>query len=178
MDGATFLGWDGGAWSAATLPAFFSDAVFPLANDADPTRRAVFDLAAIAAGVTRNFELPDVSTELECIQFVRRTAVQTAVHVITTGALIARLTGIAMKLRWSRRTERSGRCGLPAALRLLRLRWRRGRRLAAETYLLCERWRCRVGGRHHRIVRLEAPFAAVVLRRHAVGMSRLMLKMG
>ena len=37
---------------------------------------------------------------LECIQFVRRTAVQTAVHVITTGALIALLTGIAMKLRW------------------------------------------------------------------------------
>jgi len=26
--------------------------------------------------------------------------VQTAVHVITTGALIALLTGIAMKLRW------------------------------------------------------------------------------
>jgi hypothetical protein len=37
---------------------------------------------------------------LECIQFVRRTAVQTAVHVITTGILIALLTGIAMKLRW------------------------------------------------------------------------------
>jgi hypothetical protein len=34
------------------------------------------------------------------IQFVRRTAVQTAVNVITTGALIALLTGIAMKLRW------------------------------------------------------------------------------
>ena len=37
---------------------------------------------------------------LECIQFVRRTAVQTAVHVITAAALIALLTGIAMKLRW------------------------------------------------------------------------------
>jgi len=37
---------------------------------------------------------------LECISFVRRTAVQTAVHVITTGVLIALLTGIAMKLRW------------------------------------------------------------------------------
>ena len=30
----------------------------------------------------------------------RRTAVQTAVHVITTGVLIALLTGIAMNLRW------------------------------------------------------------------------------
>jgi hypothetical protein len=50
--------------SAAGLPAFFSDAVFQLAHDADPTRRAVFDLAAIAAGPARSFALPDVSTEL------------------------------------------------------------------------------------------------------------------
>ena len=42
----------------------------------------------------------DMQSLLECIQFVRRTAVQTAVHVITTAALIALLTGIAMKLRW------------------------------------------------------------------------------
>jgi hypothetical protein len=31
---------------------------------------------------------------------VRRTTVQTAVHVITTGVLISLLTGITMKLRW------------------------------------------------------------------------------
>jgi hypothetical protein len=37
---------------------------------------------------------------LEFIQFVRRTAVQTAVLVITTGALIALLTGIATNMRW------------------------------------------------------------------------------
>jgi hypothetical protein len=37
---------------------------------------------------------------LECIQFVRRTAVQTAVNVITTGVLVALLAGIAMKLQW------------------------------------------------------------------------------
>ena len=42
----------------------------------------------------------DMRSLLECIQFVRRTAVQTAVHVITTGVLIALLVGIAMKLRW------------------------------------------------------------------------------
>ena len=64
VDEATFLGWDGTAWTAAGLPAFFSDAIFELAHDADPTRRAVFDLAAIAAGATRTFALPDVSTEL------------------------------------------------------------------------------------------------------------------
>jgi hypothetical protein len=64
VDEASFLAWDGSAWSAAGLPAFFSDAVFRLAHDADPTRRAVFDIAAIAAGATRSFALPDVSTEL------------------------------------------------------------------------------------------------------------------
>ena len=64
VDEASFLAWDGSAWTAAGLPAFFSDAVFELAHDADPTRRAVFDLAAIAAGATRSFALPDVSTEL------------------------------------------------------------------------------------------------------------------
>ena len=63
-DEATFLAWDGSTWNAAGLPPFFSDAVFELAHDADPTRRAVFDLAAIAAGVHTEFALPDVSTEL------------------------------------------------------------------------------------------------------------------
>ena len=53
VDEASFLAWNGSAWVAAGLPAFFSDAVFELAHDADPTRRAVFDLAAIAAGVIR-----------------------------------------------------------------------------------------------------------------------------
>ena len=64
VDEASFLAWDGSAWNAAGLPAFFSDAVFQLAHDADPSRRAVFDLAAIDAGAVRSFALPDVSTEL------------------------------------------------------------------------------------------------------------------
>jgi hypothetical protein len=64
LDEASFLAWNGSAWNAAGLPAFFSDAVFELAHDTDPTRRAVFDLAAIAAGVTLSFALPNVSTEL------------------------------------------------------------------------------------------------------------------
>ena len=42
----------------------------------------------------------DMKSLLECIQFVRRTAVQTTVNVITTGVVIALLSGIAMKLRW------------------------------------------------------------------------------
>jgi hypothetical protein len=52
------------AWVAAGLPVFFSEAAFQLAHAADPTRRAVFDLAAIDAGAIRSFALPDVSTEL------------------------------------------------------------------------------------------------------------------
>jgi hypothetical protein len=36
--------------------------------------------------------------ELECVQFVRRTAVQTAVHDITTGVLVALLA--PMRIRW------------------------------------------------------------------------------
>ena len=64
IDEATFLAWDGSSWTAAGLPAFFSDAVFQLAHDADPTRRAIFDLAGIAAGTVRAFALLDVSTEL------------------------------------------------------------------------------------------------------------------
>jgi hypothetical protein len=63
-DEASFFAWNGSAWVAAGLPAFFSDAVFELAHDADPSRRAVFYLAAIAAGATRSYALPDVSTEL------------------------------------------------------------------------------------------------------------------
>jgi hypothetical protein len=64
LDEASFLAWDGSAWVSAGLPAFFSDAIFQLANDTDPTKRAVFDLAAIAAGVTRTSALPNISTEL------------------------------------------------------------------------------------------------------------------
>ena len=46
----------------------------------------------------------DMRSLLECIQFVRGTAVQTAVNVSSTGILIALLPGIAMKLLWSART--------------------------------------------------------------------------
>jgi hypothetical protein len=64
VDEASFLAWDGSAWVAAGLPAFFSDAAFELVHDTDPSRRAVFDLGEIAAGALRSFGLPDVSTEL------------------------------------------------------------------------------------------------------------------
>ena len=61
-------------------------------------RRALSDVGL--GGKDAVLTIHDMQSLLECIQFVRRTAVQTAVHVITAAALIALLTGIAMKLRW------------------------------------------------------------------------------
>jgi hypothetical protein len=61
-------------------------------------RRALTDIGL--GGKDAALTIHDMQSLLECISFVRRTAVQTAVHVITTGVLIALLTGIAMKLRW------------------------------------------------------------------------------
>ena len=61
-------------------------------------RRALSDVGL--GGQDAVLTIHDMRSLLECILFVRRTAVQTAVHVITTATLIALLTGIAMKLRW------------------------------------------------------------------------------
>ncbi len=44
-------------------------------------------------------DIRDLRSLLDCIRFVRRTAVQTAVHLITTGVMLALLAGIALKLR-------------------------------------------------------------------------------
>lgn len=60
-------------------------------------RRALNDVGL--GGKDAVLTIHDMRSLLECIQFVRRTAVQTAVHVITTGVLIALLTGIVLKLR-------------------------------------------------------------------------------
>jgi hypothetical protein len=61
-------------------------------------RRALSDVGL--GGKDAVLTIHDMKSLLDCIQFVRRTAVQTAVHVITTGVLVALLAGIAMKLRW------------------------------------------------------------------------------
>ena len=60
-------------------------------------RRALCDVGL--GGKDAVLTIHDMRSLLECVSFVRRTAVQTAVHVITTGVLIALLTGIVMKLR-------------------------------------------------------------------------------
>ena len=44
-------------------------------------------------------DIRDLRSLLDCIRFVRRTAVQTTVALITTGLMLALLAGIAVKLK-------------------------------------------------------------------------------
>lgn len=44
-------------------------------------------------------DIRDLRSLLDCIRFVRRTAVQTTVHLITTGIILAMLAGVAIKLK-------------------------------------------------------------------------------
>ena len=61
-------------------------------------RRALTDVGL--GGKDAVLTIHDMRSLRKCIQVVRRTAVQTAVNVITTGVLVALLARIAMKLRW------------------------------------------------------------------------------
>lgn len=44
-------------------------------------------------------DIRDLRSLLDCVRFVRRTAVQTTVHLITTGLILAMLAGVALKLK-------------------------------------------------------------------------------
>lgn len=44
-------------------------------------------------------DIRDLRSLLDCIRLVRRTAMQTAVRVITTGIILALLAGITIKLK-------------------------------------------------------------------------------
>ncbi len=48
-------------------PTVFSDAVFALQDDLDPTKQAMFQCATIPTGVTRVFSLPNTSSELAAL---------------------------------------------------------------------------------------------------------------
>jgi hypothetical protein len=54
-------------------------------------------------GAEAALDIRDLRSLLDCIRFVRRTAVQTAVqtavHLVTTGVILALLAGIAIKLK-------------------------------------------------------------------------------
>jgi len=54
---------------------------------------------ALADGKEAALDIRDLRALLDAIRFVRRTAVQSAVHLITTGVILALLAGIAIKLK-------------------------------------------------------------------------------
>ncbi len=60
-------------------------------------RRALADVGL--DGKDAALDIRDLRSLLDCIRFVRRTAVQTSVHLITTGVILALLAGIAVKLK-------------------------------------------------------------------------------
>jgi hypothetical protein len=60
-------------------------------------RRALADVGL--EGKEAALDIRDLRSLIECIRFVRRTVVQTAVRLITTGILLALLAGIAIKLK-------------------------------------------------------------------------------
>jgi hypothetical protein len=55
---AAFVGWNGSAWQALGAPVDVSDAIFSLVNDADPTKKALFDLSGLSAATTRTSACP------------------------------------------------------------------------------------------------------------------------
>ena len=60
-------------------------------------KRALADVGL--DGTEAAIDVRDLRSLLASIRFIRRTAVQTTVHIITTGVILALLTGIALKLK-------------------------------------------------------------------------------
>ncbi len=60
-------------------------------------KRALADVGL--DGTEAAMDVRDLRSLLASIRFVRRTAVQTTVHIITTGVILALLAGIALKLK-------------------------------------------------------------------------------
>ena len=60
-------------------------------------KRALADVGL--DGTEAAIDVRDLRSLLASIRFIRRTAVQTTVHIITTGVILALLAGIALKLK-------------------------------------------------------------------------------
>ncbi|MEX0310333.1 MAG: DUF6127 family protein [Tateyamaria sp.] len=60
-------------------------------------KRALADVGL--EGDEAALDIRDLRSLVDCIRIVRRTAIQTAVRMITTGVMLALLAGIAIKLK-------------------------------------------------------------------------------
>ena len=60
-------------------------------------KRALADVGL--EGESAALDIRDLRALLDSIRFVRRTAVQTTVHLVTTGLILALLAGTAIKLK-------------------------------------------------------------------------------
>jgi hypothetical protein len=60
-------------------------------------KRALTDVGL--EGDEAALDIRDLRSLVDCIRLVRRTAMQTAVRMITTGVMLALLAGIAIKLK-------------------------------------------------------------------------------
>ena len=60
-------------------------------------KRALADVGL--DGTEAAIDVRDLRSLLASIRFIRRTAVQPTVHIITTGVILALLAGIALKLK-------------------------------------------------------------------------------
>lgn len=78
------------------LPSDEFEALLERAAETD-ARRALHEVGLL--GEDAALDIRDLRSLIECIRFVRRTAVQTAVRLITTGILLMLLAGIAIKLK-------------------------------------------------------------------------------
>ena len=60
-------------------------------------KRALADVGL--EGFEAALDIRDLRSLVDCIRLVRRTAMQTAVRMITTGVMLALLAGVAIKLK-------------------------------------------------------------------------------
>lgn len=60
-------------------------------------RRALADVGL--DGPDAAIDIRDLRSLLDCVRFVRHTAAQTAIRMITTGVILALLAGVALKLK-------------------------------------------------------------------------------
>lgn len=78
------------------MPDHEFEAIMTRAAEAG-ARRALADVGL--DGDEAALDIRDLRSLVDCIRLIRRTAIQTAIRMITTGVILALLAGIALKLK-------------------------------------------------------------------------------